>query len=124
MYEIILGGNKGNCPAQRQYMKAENEICHELCKSKDDCTDGQLCCSDNCHRMCKPPPKEKPGTCPTFELPSSSEPCDSYCSTDAECRENWKCCKKGCGYTCTPTLSDIGKPSTEPKARKFIFIED
>ncbi|XP_069808818.1 whey acidic protein-like [Dendropsophus ebraccatus] len=112
-------GGARNCPLQRYYIKPENDICHTLCTSDKDCKGNNMCCPDNCHSMCKPPPQDKPGVCPSYESAfAPTERCNDYCSTDAECPGNKKCCKKGCRKTCTPTLNDIGKAVVETAARK------
>ncbi|XP_040291786.1 perlwapin-like [Bufo bufo] len=110
----------GSCPPQRYYIKSENEICHKLCMRDDGCIGDMKCCPDNCHYMCKPPSKVKPGTCPSFETAfSSTVRCNDNCTSDSECPGTFKCCKKACGNTCVPTLADMGKPSMEstPTAR-------
>ncbi|KAM5135269.1 uncharacterized protein ACMZJ9_017875 [Mantella aurantiaca] len=111
----------GKCPQERYYIKASDpDIVHNICKNNDfNCPDNMKCCSDNGHKMCKPPAQDRPGQCPTFDSAfASTTKCNDNCTSDSECPGNFKCCFKSCGKTCVPTLSDIGKPSTGAEITK------
>ncbi|XP_077107777.1 uncharacterized protein LOC143765216 [Ranitomeya variabilis] len=115
---IIFNIKPGSCPPQRYYIKSEHEVYHRLCVRDTECPGDFKCCLDNGHTICKPPVKEKTGTCPSFtNALSSAEKCNDHCTSDSECPGTFKCCLKTCGRSCVPTLHDMGKPSNGSTAR-------
>jgi len=68
-------------------------ICVELCSSNDDCSNGQLCCSNGCGHVCTDPAL----VCP----PPGIGTCVEECKSDDDCSNDQLCCSNGCGHVCT-----------------------
>lgn len=99
-------------------------ICVELCSFDDDCSSGQVCCSNGCGHVCKTPiigiityaeqvlyssmfmlnhvatilcSLVKPGLCPD---PRFTHQCGTRCQHDGQCSGEMKCCPTSCGQAC------------------------
>ncbi|OCT62806.1 whey acidic protein-like [Xenopus laevis] len=95
---------QGTCPPQRNKLAGSPFRCASLCTNDYKCDGDKKCCLDNCHKICKPPAKERQGVCPTLTVTSRNSSCYDFCTSDSECSEGSKCCESACGRTCTSTI--------------------
>ncbi|XP_054836414.1 waprin-Enh1-like [Eublepharis macularius] len=84
----------------------------DLCSIDYDCPGDQKCCYFNCHKVCRDP-REKPGSCPTYEYFCKQG--GDLCTNDYDCPRTEKCCASTCGKNkiCLPVLS-CGTPNSPP----------
>nr|XP_004663965.2 WAP four-disulfide core domain protein 2 isoform X2 [Jaculus jaculus] len=83
----------GVCP-ELQAPQADGN-CILDCHSDTDCADNRKCCPAGCSALCSMP-NEKPGTCPSVDLPQLGI-CEDQCQMDSQCPGLMKCCRNGCG---------------------------
>ncbi|KAG8540094.1 hypothetical protein GDO81_019865 [Engystomops pustulosus] len=98
----------GVCPPERFYKKINpNEVSPPPCKNDAGCPENQKCCSDNGARFCKPPARERDGSCPTSPtVTPTSERSSDMCTSDSKCAPGALCCFVDSGKRCTPDLGE------------------
>lgn len=84
--------------------------CAEECTSDDDCSSGQLCCSNGCGHTCIEATRTPYYALPTDPMcpPVNDDfagTCDERCANDSECSTGEMCCSNGCGHVCMAPLS-------------------
>ncbi|XP_044151937.1 perlwapin-like isoform X1 [Bufo gargarizans] len=109
----------GMCPPERFLITSFPTITRE-CENDNECTGNKKCCKDNGYSICKPPAKERAGTCP--ENPNkTTKRRDDFCTSDSECAPGSKCCLKDGGKTCLPS---VGEKKGSCGYKPSCFIEE